>query len=211
MKRFISLSNNRRGFTLIELLVVVAILGILAVALLATIDPFEQIKRANDSNMEQVATEVVEANVRYYSTHNALPWWSVSSGGKNCYSGSNVNQGGPIQNSNNLNLPPNQPVNPVGTSITEVTLSNLTGCMQDLINEGELKQGFLNSNYLGSLYLTNPDPYTGNATDTAACFQPTSKAGQQDSNTKFQANGSLAASGSCISAGGQTACYWCTE
>ena len=34
------------GFTLIELLIVIALLGALAVGLLATIDPFEQLKKA---------------------------------------------------------------------------------------------------------------------------------------------------------------------
>ncbi|MFH0773343.1 MAG: prepilin-type N-terminal cleavage/methylation domain-containing protein, partial [bacterium] len=34
-----------RGFTLIELLIVIALLGALAVALLAALDPLEQIKK----------------------------------------------------------------------------------------------------------------------------------------------------------------------
>ena len=35
----------QKGFTLIELLIVIALLGSLAVGLLATIDPFEQLKK----------------------------------------------------------------------------------------------------------------------------------------------------------------------
>ena len=34
----------QKGFTLIELLVVIGILGILATSLIATIDPFEQLR-----------------------------------------------------------------------------------------------------------------------------------------------------------------------
>ena len=37
---------QNKGFTLIELLIVIALLGALAVGLLATIDPFEQLKKA---------------------------------------------------------------------------------------------------------------------------------------------------------------------
>ena len=38
----------KKGFTLIELLIVIAILGILAIALLATLDPFEQLRKSRD-------------------------------------------------------------------------------------------------------------------------------------------------------------------
>ena len=45
MRNYLSrLFKNSKGFTLIELLVVIGILGVLAAALIATIDPFEQIK-----------------------------------------------------------------------------------------------------------------------------------------------------------------------
>ena len=37
--------NLRKGFTMIELLVVIAVIGILAVALLATLNPLEQIRK----------------------------------------------------------------------------------------------------------------------------------------------------------------------
>jgi prepilin-type N-terminal cleavage/methylation domain-containing protein len=62
------------GFTLIELLVVIAILGILAAAIIATIDPFEQIKKAQDASVKNAAVEFTNASIRYYSTHDTLPW-----------------------------------------------------------------------------------------------------------------------------------------
>src|SRR6476619_6900438 len=102
MKSLISLikKSSSRGFTLIELLVVIGILGIMAAALVATIDPFEQLKKANDSDLQNEAVEFAGANVRYYTTHNALPWWTVANGGAACYTG--------------------------GTTLTQITLNNLT-------------------------------------------------------------------------------------
>lgn len=100
MKRLLSGFKNTRGFTLIELLVVIGILGVLAAALIATIDPFEQIKKANDANSKNTAVEFVTANIRYYTTHSALPWaanevsgcssaWQnlTAAGGSNCIAG----------------------------------------------------------------------------------------------------------------------------
>lgn len=66
--------SSQKGFTLIELLVVIGILGILAAALVATIDPFEQLKKANDANVKNTAVEFIDANIRYYTTHTHMPW-----------------------------------------------------------------------------------------------------------------------------------------
>lgn len=68
------LKSSSSGFTLIELLVVIGILGVLAAALVATIDPFEQLKKASDANVKNTAVEFIDANIRYYTTHNQMPW-----------------------------------------------------------------------------------------------------------------------------------------
>lgn len=51
-------TQRTKGFTLIELLIVIAIIGILAAVILATIDPVKQRQRANEavlkSQMEKV-------------------------------------------------------------------------------------------------------------------------------------------------------------
>jgi prepilin-type N-terminal cleavage/methylation domain-containing protein len=62
------------GFTLIELLIVIALLGALAVGLLATIDPFEQLKRGRDTALRNTVSEFYNANLRYYSSKAAFPW-----------------------------------------------------------------------------------------------------------------------------------------
>jgi prepilin-type N-terminal cleavage/methylation domain-containing protein len=69
-----NLFKSSKGFTLIELLVVIGILGVLAAALVATIDPFEQLKKATDANVKNTAVEFIDANIRYFTTHNAMPW-----------------------------------------------------------------------------------------------------------------------------------------
>jgi prepilin-type N-terminal cleavage/methylation domain-containing protein len=74
MRNYFKSLKANSGFTLIELLVVIGILGVLAAALIATIDPFEQIKKAQDANTKNTTVEFVNASIRYYSTHNFLPW-----------------------------------------------------------------------------------------------------------------------------------------
>lgn len=79
LKKIQSFFKQKKGFTLIELLVVIGILGVLASALIATIDPFEQLKKAQDANTKNTTVEFVTANIRYYSTHNAIPAACASS------------------------------------------------------------------------------------------------------------------------------------
>lgn len=78
MRNLFKSFKTAKGFTLIELLVVIGILGVLAAALIATIDPFEQIKKAQDTNVKNSAVEFVNASIRYYTTHNTLPWADTS-------------------------------------------------------------------------------------------------------------------------------------
>jgi len=108
--------RKEKGFTLIELLVVIGILGILAAALVATIDPFEQLKKAQDSNVKNTAVEFMNAAIRYYTTHNALPWDPTTLGGTDCMAG--------------------------GSDLTASTLGTMTTCLDALIADGELKSGF---------------------------------------------------------------------
>ncbi len=63
-----------RGFTLIELLIVIALLGALAVGLLAALDPFEQLKKGTDTGIRNTVSELQGSIVRYYAIKNGMPW-----------------------------------------------------------------------------------------------------------------------------------------
>lgn len=63
----------KKGFTLIELLIVIALLGTLAVALLAAIDPFEQFRKGTDTGVRNTTQEIFNAAIRYYSLKNEWP------------------------------------------------------------------------------------------------------------------------------------------
>lgn len=62
------------GFTLVELLIVIALIAILSVAVLATINPIEQSNKARDAAMKNDAAEVLGAYERYYASQNSYPW-----------------------------------------------------------------------------------------------------------------------------------------
>lgn len=70
---------RKKGFTLIELLIVIALLGALAVGLLATIDPFEQLKKGRDTSLRNTTAEFYNANLRYYATKGQFAWGTSSS------------------------------------------------------------------------------------------------------------------------------------
>lgn len=71
----------KKGFTLIELLIVIAILGILAIGLMAALDPLEQLKRGRDTSTRNSVEEFYNAALRYYSTKERFPWGSTIQAG----------------------------------------------------------------------------------------------------------------------------------
>lgn len=69
-----------RGFTLIELIIVIAVIGILATAVLAAINPVEQIRKANDSGKRSDSSEFLNGVERYFATFQCYPWQYVDGG-----------------------------------------------------------------------------------------------------------------------------------
>jgi prepilin-type N-terminal cleavage/methylation domain-containing protein len=67
---------QKLGFTMIELLIVIAVLGILAVAVLAAINPIEQINRGKDTGSRSDAEQLLSASDRYYASKGYYPWTS---------------------------------------------------------------------------------------------------------------------------------------
>jgi prepilin-type N-terminal cleavage/methylation domain-containing protein len=62
------------GFTMIELLVVIAVIGVLAVAVLSSINPIEQINKGRDTRTRSDAAQLINAVDRYYAIHEEYPW-----------------------------------------------------------------------------------------------------------------------------------------
>lgn len=67
----------QKGFTLVELLIVIALIAILSVAVLATINPIEQANKARDSKVQNDAAEVMNSYERYYAGKSSYPWVDV--------------------------------------------------------------------------------------------------------------------------------------
>lgn len=184
MKSYFKSFKKNAGFTLIELLVVIGILGVLAAALIATIDPFEQLKKAQDANIKNATVEYLNANVRYYTTHNTFPWDSVVNGGDAC----------------------NGTADPSVVALNNATMAT---CTTALISEKELKSGFATAtDLLKEIYIT------GDLTNKVVrgCFKPTSVSQQKSKETKYSDAAGTTLGSTCKSApDGTVDCYWCTE
>lgn len=72
IQRLFSLS--RSGFTMIELLVVIAVIGVLAVAVLSSINPIEQINKGRDTRVRSNAAQLLNAADRFYAIQEIYPW-----------------------------------------------------------------------------------------------------------------------------------------
>lgn len=158
------------GFTLIELIIVIALLGALAIGLLATIDPFEQIKKGRDTSIRNTVAEIYNANLRYYATRGEFSWGT-------------------------------------GTTFTAAPATTMSSDINALVNAGELKDRFFE--LAGSSNLTRMLITSTAADQIAVCFQPESKAFQQDPVTVY-GSGGLTAAG-CKSAGGTADCFLCIQ
>ncbi|OGH09983.1 MAG: hypothetical protein A2152_03455 [Candidatus Levybacteria bacterium RBG_16_35_6] len=191
MKSYLSKLRARKGFTLIELLVVIGILGILAAALVATIDPFEQLKKADDSKIKNVVVEFQNANVRYFTTHTSFPWNDTNSTNVGCtgIGGANID----------------------GVALSTAGLTACIGAAGtggSLIGEGELKDSFtVNTNDLAKVFVQWE---TGNASSLTVCFSPTSKSQKASPETMYDVHGDALVGCPDATAADGT-CYWCTK
>lgn len=158
MRKFLTNLRKNAGFTLIELLVVIGILGILAAALIATVDPFEQLKKGRDTTTRNTALEYLNAMTRYYATHAKLPW---DNGVTGCVA--------------------------PATAVL-LSAATMTPCTAALETEGELKTGFgtavANS---GADDLIRVRTTAAGASNISLCFSPTAKSFKADDASKYDA------------------------
>ncbi len=195
---FLPALKGKRGFTLIELLVVIGILGILAAALVATIDPFEQLKKAQDANVKNVLVEFNDAVIRYYADHNAYPWDATANGGGGCNNATQpVSKGSGV---GGLNL---------GTDVGSGNQIAAGSCVGVLLGDNELKQSFWTDLAdLSKIYIT----YDSGDNLVIGCFYPQSKASQTDTNTQYDQDGGTDSNKNCNQPNNaQNGCYWCTR
>lgn len=75
MKKGLALSKSK-GFTLVELLIVIALLGALAIGLIAALDPVEMIRRGADTGTRNNTKTLFDAFTRYYVAKGYMPWCS---------------------------------------------------------------------------------------------------------------------------------------
>lgn len=140
---------NNSGFTMIELLVVIAVIGILAVAVLSSINPIEQINKGRDTSKRSDIEQLLNAADRYYAIQTFYPWNRTTG----TYTATVVLPDALFQ------------FNPNGGN---------WNFLDDLVTTAETKQGFVNRVKNESvIYLYKP---AGTNTTLYGCFVPTSYA-----------------------------------
>ncbi len=183
----------KKGFTLIELLIVIALLGALAVGLLAALDPFEQLKKGTDAGVRNTAIEFQGAYVRFYSIKNFGPGCKDSAGADAPCDGTNT---------------------AIDTGVDGVAdpLSTLPNTIKQIADAGELKKDFISLAGSGQLAKIFSN-YVSSTQSISVCFTPSSKSLQRDPNTKYNPDhtGALVTDGSCFTQGGTTACDYCIQ
>lgn len=156
---------------MIELLIVISVLGILAVGLLAAVDPFEQLKKARDTNTRQSVLALQTSFVRYFATHGALPWDNAS------LAACDAAYGRP--------------------SAIALSAAGMTGCVTTgPEGDGELKPGFvaaLGSAVAGTVYISS-----GTTSSVSVCFAPQSKSIRAEENVKYGNDGIDATGGGAL-------------
>lgn len=189
------MKNNKQAFTLIELLIVIALLGALAVGLLAALDPFEQLKKGTDTGVRNTVSEIQQGAIRFYAIKNHMPWCD------------------PADPTTCGDLTTPVKVSQVDAPTTTAYFSPI----QQIIDAGELKTDFkaLAGGQLDKVWISgavDPTP------KVVVCYQPISKSFQADNNTKYVVNGVTGSmdgtevtDGSCKSQGGTTSCGWCVQ
>lgn len=152
-----------------ELLIVIGVLGILAAGLLAAIDPFEQLKKARDTNNRSATIEMLSSLTRYYASHGAFPWNMPA------YAATGV--------CSRATGKPLAPLGKLGTSVMDLQDPALQACMSaTLLVDGELKSTYFGGIGATHIYVAS-DPT--DLTNVQVCFGPEGKSARSDPSTSY--------------------------
>jgi len=175
------IKSRRRGFTLIELLIVIALLGALAVGLLAALDPFEQLKKGTDTGTRSTVSEVHGAVIRYYAIKGWMPWCTATD---SCDPG--------IRTAVNLST------SPMDTALSRIA------------DSGELKSNFteLASSNLGKIFVHSSDDQS---VSVCFQPQSKSFRCDPNTRYNKDGTVHSPATECTENCGSQTTCYWCVE
>lgn len=177
----------QQGFTLVELLVVIGILGVLVAALLATLDPLEQIRKGNDSARLSIAREYQQAYTRYYANTGYFPWDNPVAVTGCTTPGTDA---------------------PSTSASDDNILSSFTNCNAALVAAGELKSANIPANVNAApnqLTITTDDIGGGVSGKVVTCFSPASKA------QKAVANNNKLGAACTAGVGNPNGCFICVQ
>lgn len=171
------------GFTLIELLIVIALLGALAIGLIGAIDPFEQLKKGQDTGTRNTVAEIHSSIIRYYALKGRMPWCDKDDTATSCDFPSATKLASMYQNENETK----------------------DGALSNIILSGELKSTFttVQSKELEKIYVT------GDFSNATVCYHPVSKSFNTDDNSVYNVSGVTPFS-TCPGAE-SLKCHWCVN
>jgi len=176
------MKHNKFGFTLVELLIVIALLGALAVGLLAALDPFEQLKKGTDTGVRNTASEIHGSVIRYYAIKGYMPWCSDA---------------GTCGHLDSTKL---------SDTSMESMITKIAAAGELKTNFIELATAYADKIYISGEGTSTLDQ------KVVVCFMPQAKSFRADPNTIYDANGDLhEAAGDCKGhdAIDGDDCYWC--